>query len=186
MGDVFITHSGREIDINNISTNDICLDDIAHHLTKWCRYSGALDFRKHYSVANHSLALFYYALDNGLDYHIQRRLLLHDATEAYLGDMNGSIKPYLNDYKILEKKVDGLIIAKYGLVISDEIDRIVKELDKRILLDEAKAFFPSYYHVFKRQAKDTHPLGIRLFHESDLSMTKTLFLHTCEMLDIKD
>lgn len=183
---IFIMNSGREIDILNISADDICVEDIAHHLTKWCRYTGALPLNRHYSVANHSLALFYYALDNGLDYHIQRACLMHDAAEAYIGDINGAIKPHLPDYKEMEYRIEQIIKEKYGLVYDSVIENKVKELDTRILLDEAKVFFPNSYHVFKRELPGIHPLGVKLYNEIDLSLTKTLFLHTCEMLDIRD
>lgn len=183
----YITHSGIKIDLENITANDITIDDIAHHLTKICRYGGALDLNLHYSVANHSIALYYYAWERNVPIEVQRGLLMHDAAEAYLGDIVAGLKPLLPCYKELELKVEKLITSKYGLSTDVVTASVVKELDTRILLDEAKVFMPQYYRLFQEQlGVGIQPLGIRLYTEKTLSITKAMFLHCCEQLGIKD
>jgi hypothetical protein len=178
-------HSGQKIDIENLLPSDINLDDIAHHLTKICRYSGALRLNHHYSVANHCLALYYYTRDNDYPIEAQRAILMHDASEAYLGDVNGILKQYLPDYVKIESTVTHLIDVKYGLYVDPTTKLILHSLDKRILLDECLAFIPHHYKYFKEQQPNSVPLGITLYPETDLSLTKALFLHACEQLDIK-
>jgi hypothetical protein len=181
----WIMHSGQKIDIENLLPSDINLDDIAHHLTKICRYSGALRLNHHYSVANHCLALYYYTRDNDYPIEVQRAILMHDASEAYLGDVNGILKQYLDDYKVLEVFVNAVIEHKYALATDPTTKLILHSLDKRILLDECLAFMPHHYKYFKEQQPNSEPLGITLYPESDLSLTKALFLHACAQLDIK-
>lgn len=183
----YITNSGRKIDIATISLSDICIKDIAHHLTKICRYGGALDLNKHYSVANHSLALYYYARDNGYSLDVQKAVLLHDAAEAYLGDIVAGLKKHLPDYSAIEITVEHLIAEKYQLNTDKEVADIVKELDSRIILDEAIAFMPYYYYaLFSAQTHGIKPLGIKLYADASLHITKALFIETCYSLDIRD
>lgn len=186
----YITHSGRRIDIENISADDIFIDDIAHHLTKICRYGGALDLDKHYSVAQHSIMLAKYAKREDYSEHIQRLLLMHDATEAYLGDIVNGLKRLLPDYKSIEWDVMNIIYDKYDLYTTTYTDMIVKELDTRILLDECLAFMPHNYYHFTDQMPGIEPLGITLMNEASCdrlpNIIKTSFLMWCNKLNIKD
>lgn len=182
----FLMHSGQEIDLENLTIDQINLGDISHHLTKICRYGGGLDLRHHYSVANHSIALYYYAMDNNYPIEVQRSALMHDASEAWLGDINGILKQLLPDYLKLEKMVTNLVENKYNLSQDSMIKSVVSELDRSILLDEAKAFLPHRYERFKSQYPNIEPLGINLYPEQELSITKSMFLHCCEQLNIFD
>ncbi len=182
----FLMHSGEEIDLSNFSASNVNLHDIAHHLTKTCRYSGCLQLEDHYSVAQHSMALSQYACDCGMPVEVQRGLLMHDASEAYLGDVNGVVKKYLPDYLALEDEVTKIIEDKYQIVNSSATKEIIKELDKRILLDEARTFINSKYHRFKHQSFGLEPLGIHLKAETNLSIIKNRFLVWCSSLNIFD
>lgn len=186
MSKYWLMHSGTKIHLDNMSIDDINLDDIAHHLTKICRYGGGLKLNHHYSVANHSIALYYYAMDQGLPLEVQKCLLMHDATEAYLGDVNDILKLWLPDYMEIEEMVKQLIWAKYQLPDDPMVDEIVNQLDKRILLDEAKAFYKDKYKHFADQYPHLTPLGIKLYPEQELSITKAMFLHCCNQLNIFD
>ena len=84
---LFITNSGKLLDFKNICIDDICLEDIAHHLTKICRYGGALPFNVHYSVAQHSILFSKYASLELNNQELAKLAILHDATEAYMGDI---------------------------------------------------------------------------------------------------
>lgn len=184
----FITNSGVKIDLEKITIDDISLNDIAHHLTKICRYGGALELNKHYSVANHSVSLFYYALDNGLSEEVQRNILMHDAAETYLGDLVAGLKRLLLDYKEIESYVEKLICEKYQLSTNIAVKAIVKDLDSRIVLDEAKVLFSADKYVAFEQQHKIQPLGIDIKLDSLLSLrvTKYNFLHCCNMVGIYD
>lgn len=182
----YITHSGAKIVIENISANDISLTDIAHHLTKICRYGGALALNKHYSVAQHSIQLAKYAKDNKYSLDVQRALLMHDTTEAYLGDIVSGLKSQLPDYRAIESRLADIIYQKYNIFQSQYIQNVVKDCDTRILLDEAIVFAPHHYGLFKHQLQDKEPLGVTLVAEDDLEETYYLFLYWCKKLNIRD
>lgn len=182
----YITNSGRRIYLSNISVDDICIRDIAHHLTKICRYGGALPLNYHYSVAQHSILLTTYAREKGFNEEIQKALLMHDATEAYLGDIVSGLKSLLPDYINIELKIKLLIAKKYSICVSPNTEKIIKELDTRILLDEAMAFVPSHYKHFTEQLHNLKPLGVSPAVEYDQHNTYSLFLLNCKTLGIKD
>lgn len=183
----FATASGRTIDLKRLSPEDIHLGDIAHHLTKICRFGGAMALGSHYSVARHSLNLAYYAIDNKLKPNIIKACLMHDASEAYLGDIVTGLKGILIDYKYnqLETTVQEMIADKYDIDIYTT-ESIVKEFDTRIVLDEAASFMPHFYDIYKAQLIGYEPLDIIVREDSSLALTKIEFLHLCESFDIKE
>jgi len=79
-----LTKSGRKVDLLNPKPDMICLDDIAYHLARINRFSGATS--EPWSVAQHSI--FAAALAEADDHGAYSVLwtLLHDAHEAYTGD----------------------------------------------------------------------------------------------------
>lgn len=179
----YITHSGKKIDILNILENDICIEDIAHHLSSisLCRYGGTLPFGVHYSVAQHSLQLMNYFIDECKS--LQRAALMHDASEAYLGDVNHYLKKHLPDYKVIETIVTDVIENKYKILPWRE----VKEIDGRITLDEAHTFIPEHLHHFTIQMPGVTKLGVPLVNEYGKEQeTYNLFLYHCKRLGIKD
>ena len=79
------TYSGYHFDPLNPDPSLICIEDIAHALSNICRYGGHAD--SFYSVAQHSLLMSEVTTPR-----LRRACLLHDAAEAYLGDMVRPIK----------------------------------------------------------------------------------------------
>ncbi len=129
----FITNSGIALDPADIQPSDIRTSDIAHALARLCRFSGHCS--EFYSVAQHSVYISYYVPQQ---YALEA--LMHDATEAYLGDMTRPVKSLLPEYSFLEDKVWDVIAAHYNL--PKEPSEIVKEYDLRILINEIIYLFP--------------------------------------------
>jgi len=125
----FQTATGRKFSLTEVSSNVIDIDDIAHSLSKLCRFNGHCRF--FYSVAQHSVLMSERVLP-------EDRLwaLLHDASEAYLGDVIAPLKGLLPAYQILEKQVTELICAKFDLPA--KMPRAVKEADLRMLATEQR------------------------------------------------
>jgi hypothetical protein len=100
------------------SDDDVHIEDIASHLSRLCRFNGALkDSVEIYTVAQHSCLV-----SDHLPPELQLEGLLHDAQEYVLGDMAKPIKMNLatlsggRDYwKELEHGVEAVIRAKFGL-----------------------------------------------------------------------
>ena len=121
------TYTGGRFYPTNPSPDDVNLVDIAHALSMSCRYNGHVD--RFYSVAEHCVLLSYAASpENAL------WALLHDAAEAYIGDMVRPLKVQMPQFRALDDLVTGAIMTRFGLptTMPDEI----RDLDTRILLDE--------------------------------------------------
>jgi hypothetical protein len=88
--------------------DDVVIEDIAHGLAYQCRFNGQT--RTFYSVAQHSIIVA------GLVPEEQRlAALLHDAAEAYLGDMVKPLKLLLPEFSAIEEQVSAIIAEKFGL-----------------------------------------------------------------------
>ena len=88
-----------------------------------------------YSVAQHSLIVA------GLvPPHLRLAALLHDAAEAYLGDMVKPLKVLLPEFAVLEDKVSAIIAATYGLDFSDYAP--IKRADLIALATEKRDLMP--------------------------------------------
>ena len=80
-----LTRGGRMVDLLNVKPEDIDLADIAWALAHTCRFMGHP--RRHYSVAEHSINVA-----RLLPEPIKIYGLLHDAHEAYIGDISTPMK----------------------------------------------------------------------------------------------
>jgi 5'-deoxynucleotidase YfbR-like HD superfamily hydrolase len=135
-GDYFITYSGVRIDPTAVKPEDIKLIDIAHNLSMIPRFGGACP--SFYSVACHSL----YVADL-----VPRGLavegLLHDASEAYCGDLIKCIKVLCPDYSAVESRFETAIRARFGLpaVQDPHVKREIKRADIAALLAERRDVF---------------------------------------------
>lgn len=87
----------------------ICPADIAHHLGMTCRYGGGV--RRFYSVAEHSLLVVDLLRWLGQPAEIVVAGLLHDAAEAYVGDVIAPLKYAL---RLAEADLRGITIPGEG------------------------------------------------------------------------
>lgn len=106
---------------------DIRFADIASALSKMCRYGGHCI--KYYSVAEHCVHVASKAPDA-----LKLTALMHDAAEAYLGDMVRPLKAHMTEYRRVEHNVEMEIAERFGLLwpFPEEI----KRLDQSVLEDE--------------------------------------------------
>lgn len=125
-------YSGREVDIFDLKSKDIDIEDIAHSLSNLCRYGGHCLF--HYSVALHSVLCSY---EEGTREE-KLAFLLHDASEAYMNDLVRPIKhrPELEHYRNEEDKIQKLIFEKYNLEFP--FSQRVHNVDNQVLMRELK------------------------------------------------
>lgn len=136
------TFTGRMLDLSSPNLEDICLEDIAHHLSRVCRFGGAV--HDYYSVASHSVYVGRIIADvYGETSPAARAALLHDATEAYLGDMVSGLKRLNPDYKRLEGEWAHVIEARFG--VHFEGCPVIKDADLRARLSECRDLFGGTY-----------------------------------------
>jgi len=129
-----LTASGGRFYFDDVTKNEINLDDIAHHLSKVQRCGGAAPLDKCYSVAEHSVIVAQEVYKRTRSKAAMKAGLFHDASEAYLGDVVSPLKQYLPDYRRLEEEVSNLIRLTFK--ITTEFDSVIKKIDKGILFSE--------------------------------------------------
>lgn len=135
------TYTGLVVDPLELSIVDIQIEDIAHALSQICRFGGHC--REFYSVAQHSYHVAYHL---GGPPQLQLFGLLHDAAEAYLGDVIHPIKEEIPQYELREKELLKRIHFRFHLGKgnpSPTDQNLIKEVDTRMLITEAKFLMPS-------------------------------------------
>lgn len=118
------TQSGIYINVSDPNPDHIEIEDIAYALSKIQRFGGHL---KHpYSVLRHvNDCVAIASCDFKTDIF---EVLMHDASEAYLGDIPSPIKSFLPDYKKMEDNLMSIIAKKYGFRYPLSIE--TKKIDK--------------------------------------------------------
>lgn len=91
----FTTISGKYFSILNPTVDMVDIDAIAHALSNLCRWGGHT--HGFYSVAQHSVHV-----SNLVPPEHALAALLHDAAEAYVGDVIGPLKALIKDYAAIE------------------------------------------------------------------------------------
>lgn len=125
-----MTFTGREVDLLTPTADMICIEDVAHGLSMQCRYNGQIE--KFMSVAEHSMIVATGVEAAGGDRFEQLCGLMHDAHEAYIGDMLQPMKemPGLGDaYKALEEDWIEVVEEKFDLWAKPVTRRLVHRSD---------------------------------------------------------
>ena len=108
------TASGKMVDVAHLRPEDVDIHDIASALSRICRFNGHLRADVgHYSVAQHSVEVARLLRTWGWHPDVQLYGLLHDAAEAYVGDVVTNLKRALVGYVELEAAVEDVILNKY-------------------------------------------------------------------------
>lgn len=128
-GDWFQTHSGVRFFPLDPHPEDINIDDITHALARTCRFGGHV--RDYYSVAQHSVIV-----SNIVPEELALYGLLHDATEAYIGDCVRPLKYSMPQYREIEENLWGVVADRFGL--HREIPAEVKHADNVALITERR------------------------------------------------
>lgn len=131
-----LTFTGCTFYVLDPRPEDVCIEDIAHHLSLICRFGGATPTL--YSVAQHSVIVS--AILDTPEAPVDRVLwgLLHDAAEAYVGDMVWPMKraPELAAFSAIEERVMHVIAQHFGLSWPEP--REVKQADLIALATEKR------------------------------------------------
>lgn len=126
------TRRGRVVDLATFKEEDIDLDDIVHALSNITRFTGHC--RVPYSVAQHSVIVSRSCPDPHKAWG-----LMHDASEAYLGDVSRPLKSMLPDYQEIEERVMKVIARRFNLPWP--MPKEVKVADMAALVSEKNILF---------------------------------------------
>jgi len=139
-----VTYTGKLFDFLNPKPEDICIEDIARALACINRFRGHT--RIPYSVAEHCVRASYIPVGNPLDN------LLHDAAEAYIGDVPTPQKQnigwdlrstwgYIKKYIWVEGDILTVIYKALGLDYNKAQN--IKRADKIMLATEIRDIMPA-------------------------------------------
>lgn len=148
------TVSGKKVYPFNVTPEMIYRVDIAAGLSKIPRFMGQV--KRFYSVAQHTLNMLVLSYKEPEYIHIRDQvsnmypgnpslfdmcILLHDASEAYLGDIPSPIKRGLPDYLRLEEKIQRAIHLRFGGDVEDArhklaIKSAIRNMDRRLVISE--------------------------------------------------
>jgi 5'-deoxynucleotidase YfbR-like HD superfamily hydrolase len=174
IGDSFQLFSGKPFYPLDPRPRDICIEDIAHALSRICRFGGHC--KQFYSVAQHSVMVSLivpkqFALEG----------LLHDAAEAYVGDMVKPLKNTMPDFEHAEFLIYAAVAAKFN--VPPNISREVKQADHVMLATEARDLMHAEHPTWHKWISHITPLAGKivplspiaaesLFRERYVALTK--------------
>ncbi len=124
------TFSGKVFDLVNPDPESVSIKDIAVALANQCRFNGHT--RRFYSVAEH--CLYVSRAVSGISREMAYYGLMHDAAEAYVGDVVAPLKSLLPEYRAVEERVWRAICVRFNLPV--ELPGAVHIADKCMLATE--------------------------------------------------
>lgn len=174
---VFIyTASGRRYFPTSPRPEEVFIEDIAHALSQINRYTGHTS--RPISVAQHSVLCARHASPE-----CALEALLHDAAEAYLGDLSRPVKQYLRrmtpEWDVMEEENHRVIAARFSLTYPWPEE--VAILDNRALATEVCNLHCAEFHRLL-QERGIEPFDIPLVVSWSPSFAKKAFLALFETL----
>lgn len=136
------TYTGRVVSLLEPTPGQITFVDIAMSLSRQTRYNGHTGYIWGYSVAQHSVWVAY-AINKlyGVPSQTKLKALLHDAHEAYTGDIIApvqAIEPLSEIIKPIQKNLQTVIHKAFGIdEPTDEEIAMIKHADHCALAVEA-------------------------------------------------
>lgn len=151
-GPTILLASGCYFDLEDPKSSEYGIEDIAHALSNICRYTGHC--QNFYSVAQHSVLVSHIVPQE----HAFAGLM-HDAAEAFIGDVAKPLKILLPDYKHLEERIEAAVFARFGLPA--DLPPCVKDADRILLRTEQRDLMGTNGHSWLFTA-GTEPLTERI------------------------
>jgi uncharacterized protein len=178
IGDWMQTYTGQAFWPLDPRIEEIDPLDIAHALSMICRYGGHT--RRFYSVAEHCVLISEWVETETGSREDALAALLHDAAEAYVGDMIRPLKYQLSRYQDIERRILSLILARFGL--GPRVPKIVKEADNRILLTERQVVMQPPPRTWG-SVEGLDPLPVRLHLWGPMEATGAYYERLMALLD---
>jgi uncharacterized protein len=166
------TFLGNRFFLTSPHIDDVAIEDIAHGLAYQCRFNGQTS--AFYSVAQHSLMVMSLVPE---PLHFQA--LLHDAAEAYLGDMVKPLKQLFPEFGVIESRVMDIIGQRFAIDLT-RLDPAIKRADMVALATEKRDLMPysteawSYLEGIEALPDIIEPMGPQAAKEAFLLAFRSL------------
>lgn len=162
------TYTGKEFRLDRFPPDQFNMLDVAHALSHLCRYTG---HTKHfYSVAEHCVYAYEVAPDE-----LKRTALLHDLSEAYLGDMASPLKNMIQGYRDIEHAL--MLAASKVYDFHYPLPNPIKWIDIRLLQTERLALLGDEPKSWELDAIDPYDITIQCW---DSVYAKQKFIQCCQ------
>lgn len=140
-----LTRTHRSLDLSTITAEQIQKIDL-RAVVDIGRF--AAQTSKFWSVAQHSMNVARVTRDLGGSANAQAWALLHDAHEAYFGDVIRPLVDFLGREASdaidgLRRRIDAAIASRFELTLDAETLTVVQQADDIVLAGEIIAFFPA-------------------------------------------
>lgn len=132
--------SGHYVDLLNPDKDSIDIYSIAAALSKICRFGGHCP--RFYSVAEHCIHATALAGSDGYTGEALKAILLHDAAEAYVGDMVKPLKIAMPEYVTIEQRIESAIGQAFNVDFGRWHD-VIKHFDRIMLKAEKTCLWPN-------------------------------------------
>lgn len=161
-----VTSTGQYWSILSPHPNDVHIADLAAGLSRACRYSGQIKENVDgLPVSEHSENILVAMERDGKIRYFEdaMKVLLHDGSEAFLGDKISPLKRLIPDFKAIEKLNQNTIYQAFG--VNDQSTTVtkaeIKEYDNRIRLNETAAAIMDPAGIVERQMLQNETPGIQ-------------------------
>lgn len=129
VGPTILLAGGTYFDLLDPEGSEFTIADVARGLSNTCRFAGQT--HRFYSVAEHAV-------------HVSRIVppedayagLMHDAAEAFIGDVSKPLKDLLPEYREIERRVEAAVFARFA--VPAVMSASVKAADLRMLAAEQR------------------------------------------------
>lgn len=157
------THSGKYINIFDPKPYMISIEDIAWGLSKEQRFGNHLPVQ--YNVADHSIGVSLLCIDNPFDG------LMHDISDAYIGDLASPIKNLMPDFKKVEHELMAFMANHFGFNWTSpeetkQADRYMLELEwEAIMLNKSDTDEQKYFRANILSQEQAYDRFLQMFHK---------------------
>jgi len=152
--------SGKVLDLFNPDPDMFDIKVIAQALSRLCRFTGHT--KRFYSVAEHSVLVS--RLLRGHSNHVQLAGLLHDASEAFYGDLHSPLKhsSVMTEYRLREKRMEMQIMKHFAVNPGIREQGLIKEADDVACATEVRYLMPKgeYWKDLPKPVRATWTLGV--------------------------